>query len=81
MKTICLAVGVSIFALSGLSLASQASGQKTPFPRMNDGKHREPKGGMMRMVKMMDQCAVTESPSSGISNENMRDMMKDMMRR
>ena len=61
MKTISLAVLVSFLVLSGLALASQSGEQKERPSSMQemmkgdkDGEHM---GGMMRMMKMMDQCS------------------------
>ena len=61
MKTISLTVLVSLLALSGLALASQSREQKDHSSMMqemmkgeNQGKYME---GMMRMMKMMEQCA------------------------
>ncbi|HEU4344230.1 MAG TPA: hypothetical protein VFU31_21950 [Candidatus Binatia bacterium] len=62
MKTIRLVVLVSVLVLSGLALASQ-SGEQQERPSMpmhemmkgdKDGEHM---GGMMRMMKMMEQCS------------------------
>jgi hypothetical protein len=69
MKTIGLSVLVSFLVLSGLALASQSgeSGNKTERPSsmeetMKSGKEGEHIDGMMRMMKMMDQCnAMMES--------------------
>ena len=61
MKTIALAAGLSLLILSGLALASQSGEQKERRPMMEEmmkgGKEGEHMGGMMRMMKMMDQCA------------------------
>ena len=61
MKTITLAVLVSFLVLSGLALASQ-SGEQKDSPSMMDqmmkgGKQDDHMGGMMRMMKMMNQCS------------------------
>jgi hypothetical protein len=61
MKTITLAVLVSFVVLSGLARASQSGEQKEHSSMMEEmmkgGKEGEHMGGMMRMMKMMDQCA------------------------
>ena len=61
MKTISTAVLVSFLVLSGWALASQSGEQKDPSSMMQEmmkgGKQGEHKDGMMRMMKMMDQCA------------------------
>lgn len=61
MKTISLGVLVSILVLSGLALASQSGEPKehssTVQEMMKGGKQRDHMDGMMRMMKMMDQCA------------------------
>jgi len=61
MKTSGLAVLVSFLVLTGLALASQSREQKDRSSMMQsmmknekDGEHSR---GMMRMMKMMDQCA------------------------
>lgn len=66
MKMITLTVLVSFLVLSGLALASQSSEQKEHSSMMEEmmkgGKEGEHKDGMMRMMKMMDQCtAMMES--------------------
>ena len=74
MKTISLAVLVSFFVLSGLALASQSGEQKERPSSMQemmkgdkDGEHM---GGMMRMMKMMDQCsAMMESAQTDAGRE------------
>ena len=61
MKMITLTVLVSFLVLSGLALASQSSEQKEHSSMMEEmmkgGKEGEHKDGMMRMMKMMDQCS------------------------
>ncbi len=78
MKTISLFVLVSLLVLSGLALAAQSDEQKerpaSPMMQemMKGGKEGEHMGGMMRMMKMMDQCnAMMESAhGSGEAKEN-----------
>jgi len=61
MKMITLTVLVCFLLLSGLALASQSSEQKEHSSMMEammkGGKEGEHKDGMMRMMKMMDQCS------------------------
>jgi prophage maintenance system killer protein len=61
MKTISLAVLLSFLLLSGFALAAQSGEQKDHSSMMQEmmkgGKQGEHKDGMMRMMKMMDQCA------------------------
>jgi hypothetical protein len=62
MKTIGLSALVSFLILSGLALASQSGEQKErPSTQMDEmmkgGKDGEHMRGMMRMMKMMDQCS------------------------
>lgn len=74
MKTISLAVLVSFLVLSGLALASQSGEQKERPSSMQemmkgdkDGEHM---GGIMRMMKMMDQCsAMMESAQTDAGRE------------
>ena len=61
MKTITSFVLVSFLVLSGITLAAQSEEKKDHSSMMEemiksgkDGGHTE---GMMRMMKMMDQCA------------------------
>jgi len=61
MKTITSFVLVSFLVLSGVALAAQSAEKKEHSSMMEemmksgkDGGHME---GMMRMMKMMDQCA------------------------
>jgi Spy/CpxP family protein refolding chaperone len=74
MKTISLAVLVSFLVVSGLALASQ-SGQQKERPSsmqemMKGDKDGEHMGGMMRMMKMMDQCsAMMESAQTDAGRE------------
>jgi hypothetical protein len=63
MKTITLAVLVSIVLVAGLALASQSGEQRDPTSTMQEmmkGKNgmegMSGMGGMMGMMKMMDQC-------------------------
>ena len=69
MKTISLAVLVSFLILSGLAFASQSGEQKDHSAMMQEMMKGEKQGermdGMMRMMKMMDQCsAMMESSHS-----------------
>ena len=61
MKTSVLAVVVSFFAVSGWALAAQTAEQKQEPSKMEhmmkEGEGDRGRGGMMRMMKMMDQCA------------------------
>lgn len=61
MKPISLAVLVSFVVLTGLGFASQSGEQKdhssmmqSMMKNVKDGEYSR---GMMRMMKMMDQCA------------------------
>ncbi len=61
MKTITSVALVSFLVLSGMALAAQSAEKKEHSSMMEemmksgkDGGHME---GMMRMMKMMDQCA------------------------
>jgi hypothetical protein len=69
MKTITLGVLVSLLVLSGLALASQSGEQKDHQSMMEEMMKGSKKGdhmnGMMRMMKMMEQCsAMMESSHS-----------------
>ena len=59
-KTISVGL-LSFLVLSGMALASQSDEQKEHSSMMEGmmkgGKEGEHKDGMMRMMKMMDQCA------------------------
>ena len=63
MQTIGLTVLVSLVVLSGLALAVQSGEEKerSSSPMMHEmmksGKEGEHKDGIMRMMKMMDQCS------------------------
>lgn len=61
MKSIGLAVFVSALALSGWALASQSGERKDHSSMMQEMMKGEDQGkhmnGMMRMMKMMEQCA------------------------
>ena len=69
MKTITLAVLVSIVLVAGLALASQSGEQRDHTSMMQEMMKGEKgmegmsgMGGMMGMMKMMDQCgAMMES--------------------
>ena len=78
MKTITLAVLVSSLVLSGLALASQSGERKAHSSMMEEmmkgGKEGEHVDGMMRMMKMMDQCGamMESSKESGGAKENQK---------
>ena len=61
MKTITAIALVSFLILSGAALAAQSGEKKdhssTMEEMMKGEKGKEEIGGMMRMMKMMDQCA------------------------
>jgi hypothetical protein len=61
MKTMASIALVSLLVLSGMALASQSGEQKEHSSMMEEmmkgGKEGEHKDGMMRMMKMMDQCS------------------------
>jgi prophage maintenance system killer protein len=61
MKTTALAVVVSFLAVSGWALAAQKAEQKQHSSMMEhmmkEGEGEKGRGGMMRMMKMMDQCS------------------------
>jgi len=66
MKTITSIALVSLLVVSGMALAAQSDEQKEHSSMMEEmmkgGKEGEHKDGMMRMMKMMDQCrAMMES--------------------
>jgi hypothetical protein len=67
MKTISLAVLASFLVLSGLAFASQSGEQKDHSSMMREmmkgSKQGEHKDGMLRMMKMMDQCAAMMEPA------------------
>ncbi len=60
MKTITSIALVSLLVVSGMALAAQSDEQKEHSSMMEEmmkgGKEGEHKDGMMRMMKMMDQC-------------------------
>jgi len=78
MKTITLAVLVSSLVLSGLALASQSGEQKDNRSMMEEmmkgSKEGDNMSGMMRMMKMMDQCGamMESSKESGGAKENQK---------
>ena len=77
MKTITLAVLVSFVVLSGLARASQSGEQKEHSSMMEEmmkgGMEGEHKDGMMRMMKMMDQCsAMMESAHDSETKEGQK---------
>ena len=63
MKTITSIALVSFLVLSGMALAAQSGEQeqRSSSPMMQEmmkgGKEGEHMDGMMRMMKMMDQCS------------------------
>jgi len=61
MKAIALAVVLSFVVLSGWALAAQTTEQKQDSSMMEHmmkgGEGEKSRGGMMRMMKMVDQCA------------------------
>ncbi len=81
MKNVSLAVLVSLAALSGLAFAAEDSQQKDHSSMkqgsmmeemMKSGKDEGHLGGMVRMMKMMDQCAamMESAHSSGAVKED-----------
>jgi hypothetical protein len=78
MKTFTLAVLVSLVFLSGLALASQSGEEKHHSAMMQEmmkaEKQGEHKDGMMRMMKMMEQCSamMESSHSSEGAKENQK---------
>jgi hypothetical protein len=78
MKTITSIALVSFLVLSGMALAAQSDEQKEHSSMMEEmmkgGKEGEHKDGMMRMMKMMDQCsAMMESAKdSGGAKESQK---------
>ncbi len=69
MKPTALAVVVSFLILSGWALAAQKPEQKQ-HPSMMEhmmkqGEGEKSEGGMMRMMKMMDQCAAMMESAHG----------------
>ena len=69
MKTSVLAVVVSFLAVSGWALAAQTAEQKQDPPMMEhmmkEGEGEKGREGMMRMMKMMDQCSRMMESSHG----------------
>ena len=61
MKTITSIALVSLLVVSRMALAAQSDEQKEHSSMMKEmmkgGKEGEHKDGMMRMMKMMDQCS------------------------
>ena len=74
MKRIGLSVLLSILVLSGLSLAAQwgEQNESPSMPMMQEirkgGKEGEDMG-MMRMIKMMDQCSAMMESAKADSGE------------
>jgi len=61
MKATALAVVLSFLVLSGWALADQKAQEKQESSMMEhmmkEGEGEKSRGGMMRMMKMMDRCA------------------------
>jgi hypothetical protein len=61
MKATALAVVLSLLVLSGWALAAQTAEQKKDSSMMEhmmkEGEGEKSRRGMMRMMKMMDQCS------------------------
>ncbi|HWP22983.1 MAG TPA: hypothetical protein VNM15_02205 [Candidatus Binatia bacterium] len=84
MKTVSLAVLPALLVLSALALAAQESQQKDHSSMMQGsvkeemmkrGKDEGHMGGMMRMMKMMDQCAamMDSAPHSRAGKEDRKE--------
>lgn len=70
MKTTASAVVMSSLILSGWALAAQETEQKKDPSMMEhmmkEGAGEKSRGGMMRMMRMMDECSrMMESSNSG----------------
>ena len=68
MKTSVLAVVVSFLAVSGWALAQTAEQKQEPSKMehmMKEGEGENNHGGMMRMMKMMDQCSAMMESAHG----------------
>lgn len=69
MKPTALAVVVSFLILSGWALAAQKPEQKQDPSMMEhmmkQGEGEKSEGGMMRMMKMMDQCSAMMESAHG----------------
>jgi hypothetical protein len=69
MKASVMAVVVSFLAVSGWALAAQTAEQKQDSSMMEhmmkEGEGEKGRGGMMRMMKMMDQCSRMMESSHG----------------
>jgi hypothetical protein len=78
MKTMTSIALVSFLVLSGMALASQSAEQKEHSSMMEEmmkgGKEGEHKDGMMRMMKMMDQCSamMDSAKESGGTKESQK---------
>jgi hypothetical protein len=77
MKATALAVVLSFVVLSGWALAAQTAEQKQDSSMMEqmmtEGEGEKSRGGMMRMMKMMDQCAsMMESHGSEEPKESLK---------
>jgi prophage maintenance system killer protein len=77
MKATALAVVLSFLVLSGWALAAQTAEQKQDSSMMEhmmkEGEGEKSRGGMMRMMKMMDRCAsMMESHGSEEPKESPR---------
>ena len=75
MKTTALAVVMSFLILSGWALAAQKAEQKQDPSMMEhmmkEGEGGKGRGGMMRMMKMMDQCATMMESAQAESDQSM----------
>ena len=75
MKTSASAVVLSFLVLSGWALAAQMAEQKEDSSMMEHmmKEGEKSRGGMMRMMKMMDQCALMmESHGSEKPKESLK---------
>ena len=76
MKATALAVVLSLLVLSGWALAAQTAEQKKDSSMMEhmmkEGEGEKSRRGMMRMMKMMDQCSrmMESSDAADKSKEN-----------
>jgi hypothetical protein len=75
MKTTALAVVMSFLILSGWALAAQKAEQKQDPSMMEhmmkEGEGGKGRGSMMRMMKMMDQCATMMESAQAESDQSM----------
>lgn len=71
MRKFLLALLVSSFVVSGVAIAQQSgkpeqsSSMQGMMGEMKGGKDGEHMGGMMRMMKMMDQCSAMMESAHG----------------